>query len=98
MRAFALSDRDECRHPTRAVKMQFGGQGWELFWVIQIRDYGPRYDCEITAEGFKPLKFEVWRLFKSPYKSHEDFPRTKLKVDGEEVEVPIYEHTFTLER
>jgi hypothetical protein len=49
-------------------------------------------------EGFKPLKFPVWRLFESPHRYYEDFPKTKLEVNGKQVEVPIYEHTFTLER
>jgi hypothetical protein len=77
--------------------LQFGGEGWALFWVIPMGVKAPTFDCEITAEGFKPLKFSVRRLFESPYQFYEDFPKTKLEVDGEEIELPIYEHTFTLE-
>ena len=78
--------------------LQFGGQAWLLFWVIRMGDKAPEYDCEITAEGFKPLKFAVWDLFESPHRYYENFPKTKLEVDGEEVELKIYEHAFTLER
>jgi hypothetical protein len=78
--------------------LQFGGHAWQLFWVIPMGAKAPEYDCEVMAEGFKPLKFQVWRLFDSPHKTYEDFPKTKLKLDGEEIELPIYEHTFTLER
>ena len=78
--------------------LQFGGHAWQLFWVIPMGAKAPEYDCEITAEGFKPLKFRVWRLFESPHKYYDDFPKTTLKVDGEEIELKIYEHTFTLER
>jgi hypothetical protein len=77
--------------------LQFGGHAWDLFWVIPMGAKAPEYDCEITAEGFKPLKFPVWRLFESPHRYYEDFPKAKLEVEGKEVEVKIYEHTFTLE-
>ena len=78
--------------------LQFGGQAWRLFWVIPMGAKAPEFDCEITAEGFKPLKFGVVRLFGSPHKYYEDFARTKVMVDGEEIELGIYDHTFTLER
>jgi hypothetical protein len=47
--------------------LQFGGHGWYLFWVIPMGAKAPEYDCEITAAGFKPLKFGIWRLFESPH-------------------------------
>jgi hypothetical protein len=47
--------------------LQFGGHGWYLFWVIPMGAKAPEYDCEITATGFKPLKFGIWRLFESPH-------------------------------
>lgn len=78
--------------------LQFGGLAWRLFWVIPMGAKAPEYDCEITADGFKPLKFPVWRLFESPHQYYEEFPKTNLRVEGEEVELSIYEHTFTLER
>jgi hypothetical protein len=78
--------------------LQFGGHEWRLFWVIPMGAKAPEYDCEITAEGFKPLQFPVWRLFESPHRSYEDFPKTKLEVEGKEVEIKIYEHAFTMER
>jgi hypothetical protein len=78
--------------------LQFGGHAWQLFWVIPIGAKAPEYDCEITAAGYKPSTFQIGRLFESPHTYYEDFPKTKLKVNGEELELQIYEHTFTLER
>jgi hypothetical protein len=79
-------------------RLQFGGHAWALFWIIPIGAKGPEFDCQITADGYKPIDFRIRRLFESPYRSYEDFPKTKQKVHGEEVELKIYEHTFTLER
>jgi hypothetical protein len=78
--------------------VQFGGFGWLLFWVIPMGAKAPQYDCEITAEGFKPLTFQVDRLFEMPHQSYENFPKSKRTIDGKEVELPVYEHSFTLER
>ncbi|OAI48353.1 hypothetical protein AYO44_07200 [Planctomycetaceae bacterium SCGC AG-212-F19] len=76
----------------------FGGNTWELFWVIPMGWRGPRYDCEIMAEGFRPLRFPLRRLFETPYLNYAAFPKTKVNVNGRELELPVYEHTFTLER
>jgi hypothetical protein len=78
--------------------LQFGGRAWRLFWMFPMGAKAPEYDCEITGEGFRSLKFPVWQLFASPHRYYEEFPKTKLEVDGKELEVKIYEHTFTLER
>jgi len=47
---------------------QFGGHAWQLFWVIPMGARAPEYDCEITADGFKPLKFPLSRIFESPHR------------------------------
>jgi hypothetical protein len=78
--------------------LQFGGEAWLLFFVIPMGAKAPKYNCEITAAGFKPLIFRIERLFESPHTYYEDFPKTKAKLDGKEIELKIYEHTFTLER
>jgi hypothetical protein len=80
--------------PGEAVKCT----AWQLFWVIPMGAQSPQYDCEIAAEGFKRLKFSVQRLFDSPHKFYEDFPKPKLKVGDKEIELPVYEHTFTVKR
>lgn len=77
--------------------LQFGGFAWLLFWVIPMGAKAPQYDCAITADGFKPLSFQIDRLFEMPYQSYEDFPKSKQTVDGKEIELPIYQHTFTLQ-
>ena len=78
--------------------LQFGGFAFLLFWCIPIGDRAPQYDCEIEASGYKPAKFDLWRLFDSPYTSYKDFPKTKIVVHGREEEVPVYEQKFVLER
>lgn len=75
---------------------QFGGDAWQLFWLIPMGAKSPKYDCEITAEGFKPFRFRLNRLFETPHVSYEEFPKTKLTADGREIELPVYQHSFTL--
>lgn len=76
----------------------FHGNAWSLFWLIPMGTTAPKYDCEIMADGFKPFKFPLRRLFESPHRNVEEIPKTKLDVEGEQVEVSIYKHTFTLKR
>ncbi len=76
----------------------FGGKGWELFWLIPMGDKAPQFDCVITAEGYKPLKFSIWQLFESPDKSHQDLPKAVFMMDGKTVELRIYTHSFVLEQ
>lgn len=79
--------------------IQFGGEVWWLFWVIPMgAQEGPEYDCEITAAGFKPLKFPLERLFATRFRGWNEFPKTKILRNGSEIELPIYEHTFNLVR
>lgn len=75
----------------------FGGKAWKLFWVIPMGAKAPEYDCEITANGYEPVLFPFMRLFESRYKDYEQFPKTRLQVEGKEIEVPVYEHIFSLE-
>ena len=79
--------------------LQFGGNKRYLFWMMEIKDKGPpQYDGEITAEGFQPLKFRINELFKSPHRFYEEFPKTQRDVDGNKIELPNYEHAYTLKR
>ncbi|MFW6157808.1 MAG: hypothetical protein ACOC8E_00450 [Planctomycetota bacterium] len=75
---------------------RYGGRGWYLFWFIPMGDRGPDYQCEIRADGFESLRFDVWRLFDAPYTSYDDIPKTTRRLYGREIELPLYEHTFTL--
>jgi hypothetical protein len=75
-----------------------GFNSWRLFWLFPIETGTEGFDCEIRAEGFKPLVFDAWQLFKQLYDDYENFPRTKVKVRDEEFEGYVFEHTFTLER
>ncbi len=55
----------------------------------------PQCDGEITAGGFHPLKFGVGQFFESP---RIDLPKTKLKVDNQEIKLEVYERTFIFDR
>lgn len=73
---------------------QFGGTMWRLFWCIPMGERAPKYDCEITAENFRPAKFSLQHVFDSP-----SGQRTKIRDhDGNQVEVQIFEQAFTLKR
>lgn len=69
--------------------LEFGGSEWKLFWIIPMGlGCCPQYDCEIIAQGYKPLKFSIKRLFEAGYNDHSPM-RPELK---------IYEAEFVLER
>jgi hypothetical protein len=92
---------DESGHIVAIQKsngFQFGGHAWELFWVIPMGAQVPEYDCEITAEGFKPLMFPVTQLFDAADNRLDDQPTVKVQVDGKEWELPSYEGNFNLVR
>lgn len=79
--------------------LRFGGCSWKLLWIIPMKDYEePQYDCEIVAEGYKPCLFSIQKLFESPYRYYDEFPKSKVRIGNDEIELPIYEHTFVLER
>jgi hypothetical protein len=81
----------------------FGGEAWYLFWVIPMGEQErPKFDYHITAAGFKPLKFPLEQLYEPPFRDRNKLPTTKIVRNdfGTEIEIelPISEHTFTLER
>jgi hypothetical protein len=58
----------------------------------------PKYECELTAEGWRRRAFDVWELFKKSDTSDEEFPKTRVAFKGETVSLKVYENTFVLER
>jgi hypothetical protein len=79
--------------------LQFGGHRWELFWLIPMgKRSGPKFACELTAPGYQTAAFEIQRLFQSPYKMYDEFPKTKCVIDGKEEELKVYDQAFTLNR
>lgn len=77
---------------------QFGGFSWRLFWVVPMGARAPKFDCEISAEGYTPLTFPVQRLFRTPHRYYDDFGKSKITIEDVEVELPVYENTFTMKR
>lgn len=43
---------------------EYGGPSFGLYWLIPIDSPVPQFDCEITAEGYKPTVFPIDQLFK----------------------------------
>lgn len=93
-----LGDANGVITAVSANGMQFGGHTWWLFWLIPIGAKAPPFDCEITAPGYEPLAFPIRKLSETSHQSYDEFPKTNVIVNGEQIELPIYEHTFTLER
>ena len=75
---------------------EFGGRTWYLFWIIEMGDTVPKFDCELSHEGYQTLVIDLWEVFKSPYKSFEDAPKIEVTWDGEKLKVLVYENTFVL--
>lgn len=75
--------------------LSYGGRRWYLFWIYRMGATAPKYDCEISTAGFKNLRFSVWTLFDTP---RDNSAKTIHKFDGGEVELPVIEHTVTIER
>jgi len=78
--------------------IDFGGHSWRLFWIIPMGDRSPKFNCVLSAAGFRDLKFPLGRLFDSPHRYYEDFPKTTVEIDGELVEVKLYQQNFTMKR
>ena len=77
---------------------QFGGTVWRVFGTFHFGFNTPQYDCEITADGFKPYRFSVWQLFDAAEDQARDAPKSILKIDDRETELPVYDFSFTLEK
>lgn len=76
--------------------LQFGGRAWLLFWVIPVGARAPDFDCTLTCSGYDPLFFSIWKLFESPHEFYDDFPKVMHVVDGQPVEMKVFEHHMVL--
>ncbi len=77
--------------------IQTNGTRWRLFWVVPMGDlHSPRFDCEVTAAGFRPARMDVMALFRTELPA-DDLPRVKRELGGWEVELRIRQVTVTLE-
>ena len=75
--------------------LEFGGSGWLLFWVIPINMGSPKFSCEITASGYKPLRFSVRQVFETSY-NNSNAPKKTVQINGNEVELRVFEQTVIL--
>ncbi len=78
---------------------EFGGSGWHLFWVIPVNIGAPEFTCQISADGYKTLKFPDEQIFDeayNAYKNDENVPEKKVQINGREFTLAIYEQSVTL--
>ncbi len=68
--------------------IDFGGTVWHVFGAFHFGFHTPQFDCEITADGFKPYRFSVWRLFDAADDHFRDAPKATLKTGDRETELP----------
>jgi len=79
--------------------LEFGGSGWLLFWVIPINMSSPKFDCEITANGYKTVKFSTQQIFETAYnayKNNENVPEKIVKINEDEFTLAIYQQSIVL--
>ncbi|HEX3315626.1 MAG TPA: hypothetical protein VHR72_12075 [Gemmataceae bacterium] len=73
---------------------QFGGRSWRLFWVIPMGASAPKYDCEVTADRLKSLRFSIWDLFESP----ESGELKMVMIGGNEFKLRVHDYSITMNR
>ena len=82
----------------KPVGFEFGGPCWQLFFLFPICSGGPNYDFQISADGYKTVNFSVQIIFDLAYNTEEKGSASVLLENNEEIELPIYETTITLDK
>jgi hypothetical protein len=59
---------------------------------------GPEFDFQISADGYKSVKFSTADLFEPAYNERRAGNTTLVLESGESFQIPVYELMFTLER
>jgi hypothetical protein len=77
--------------------LQFGGHRWRLFWAVRMGDTAPRYECEVAAAGFRPVRIDLFDLFGSARRT-EDQVKVHWPAREREVELVVYEAAIVLEQ
>ena len=77
---------------------EFGGTCWNAFWIFPVCSGGPEYDFQISADGYETIKFSTTDLFEPAYHDRSSGNTTVTLERGENVQIPIYELVFTLEK
>ena len=77
---------------------EFGGSCWNLFWVYPICSDSPKFDFQISADGYKTIKFTTDELFAPAYDDRSNGKTTVTLENGENLQISVYELTFILKR
>jgi hypothetical protein len=78
--------------------LSFGGKRWRLFWVIPMGVTGrPRYDCEISAGGFRPARVELFDLFAMARPTGQ-VTTVDWRARASKAELAVYDATIILDR
>jgi hypothetical protein len=80
--------------------LEFGGISWRLFWLIPIGIGGPKFTCQITAEGYKVDRFSSDEIFDMAYATYKDdsAPRKLIYSNGNEYTIMVLGKTMVLEK
>lgn len=85
-------------HAPKGMKMD--SDGWALFWVFPIIHGNKNYTGEITANGYKLLRFPLDQLIevvvRNPFNTHTQ--TTGIIIADYELKLPIYELRLTLQK
>jgi hypothetical protein len=77
--------------------IEFGGPCWEYLVFFERCSDDPKYDGQISADGYETLKFSLNELLFKPGTEKLKIGTTSFTFEnGEVAEIPIYEITFTL--
>ncbi len=77
---------------------EFGGTCWAFLVFIQKCTDGPRYDFEITADGYKTVKYSEAILYIPVYSNMDNATTSVILDNGQEAELPIFEINIVLKK
>lgn len=77
---------------------EFGGSCLYILWIIPMCSGSPEFNGQISAEGYRTIKFSLQELFDLAYNESSIGTSFVLLENGEIAEMPIYEKTFTLKK
>jgi hypothetical protein len=78
--------------------MEMDSEAWALLWVFPIFKENKDYTGEITANGYKPLRFPLDQLIEVVVRNPFNRQTAKFTMNGDELKLPIYELRLTLQK
>jgi hypothetical protein len=84
-------------HIARGI--EFGGGGWQLFWVFPMggTSKSPEYRCEISASGYETYTIMSSEIFGVTGSATRPVPTRVIEFEGESIPISVYEIPILLE-